>query len=413
MTDAEASRTRAGPLEGITVIDLGQIYLGPYAGFLMAKAGARVLKIEPLQGEAARSRAEVNPGALLPFEMLNANKRGIALDLKSERGREILRGLARHADVLIENFAPGVADRLGVGWSVLREDNSRLVYGTATGYGLSGPDRDGLAMDVTIQAAAGVMSVTGMADGPPLKAGVAVADFMGGVHLYAGIMTALVERSITGLGQRVEIAMQEAVVPSLASSFGMAFDKPADTVLRTGNRHGGLAICPYNVYRASDGNIALIAVQEIHWRRLTEAMGRPELADDPAYATNAARVARMDDVDALIEDWTARQGVHELFEQAKSRRIPCAPVRDVHDVLSDPHMHQRGMLEWVENPRLGRIVQHNSPLRFSAAEGVPTRPAPELGEDTAAILEELLGLDEAHVNTLAAEGVVRLAPRTG
>lgn len=397
---------RSGPLEGLLVLDLGQVYLGPYAGFLMAKAGATVVKIEPPGGEPSRVRGQVNAGATLPLEMLNANKLGLALDLKSEAGREILVDLARRADVLIENFGPGTADRLGIGWEAMHAANPRLVYGSATGYGLSGPDRDGLAMDITVQAASGAMSVTGLAEGGPMKSGVAIADFMAGVHLYAAVTSALVERSITGVGRRVEVAMQEAVLPSLASSLGMAFGKPEGINLRTGNRHGGLAICPYNVYRTADGHVAIIVMQEAHWRRLAEAMGREDLIDHPDYASNPARVARMDEVDALVEAWTSSLTTKELFAQAKARRIPCAPVRDVWQVMSDPHLHERGMLEWVENPRLGRIVQHNSPLGFPGAAGVPTRPAPELGEHAREVLGGILGLDAERIDALAASGVV-------
>ncbi|MEP6870188.1 MAG: CoA transferase, partial [Novosphingobium sp.] len=212
------------PLAGIRVIDLGQVYQGPYASFLMAKAGAEVIKVEPPGGEPGRLRAEVSGGAMLPFEMLNANKRSITINLKNARGRELLVELVRSADVLLENFSPGVMDRLGVGWETLHAVNPRLIYGSGTGFGLSGPDRGNLAMDITIQAASGVMSVTGMPDGPPVRAGPAIADFLGGIHLYAAVLTALVERGRTGIGRLVEVAMQEAVFPTLASSLGMAYE---------------------------------------------------------------------------------------------------------------------------------------------------------------------------------------------
>ncbi|HUN52198.1 MAG TPA: CoA transferase, partial [Candidatus Sulfotelmatobacter sp.] len=188
------------PLAGITVIDFGQIYQGPYATLLMAKAGANVIKVEPVTGEPARQRAAVGKGASLPMAMLNSNKRAITLNLKSSRGRELLKAMARRADVLLENFAPGVMDKLGVGWPVLHEINPRLIYASGSGYGLSGPDRDSLAMDLTVQAVSGIMSVTGFPDGPPVKAGPTLVDFMGGIHLYAGILTALYDRDRSGVG---------------------------------------------------------------------------------------------------------------------------------------------------------------------------------------------------------------------
>ena len=190
------------PLDGVKVIDVGQVYQGPYAAWLMAKAGADVIKIEPLTGEPVRQRNDVSRGAGAPFAMLNGHKRCITLDLKSPKGVAVLKRLARGADVLLENFAPGVMDRFGAGWSELSALNPRLIYASGTGYGLSGPDRDNLAMDITVQAVSGVMSVTGFPDGPPVKAGPALADFLSGTHLYAGIVTALYERQFTGALKR-------------------------------------------------------------------------------------------------------------------------------------------------------------------------------------------------------------------
>lgn len=397
------------PLEGITVIDLGQVYQGPYATFLMAKAGADVIKVEPPKGEPGRARAEVNAGAMLPFEMLNANKRSVVINLKSEAGKKILIELVRNADVLLENFAPGVMDRLGVGWEVLSAINPRLVYASGTGYGLSGPDRDGLAMDITIQAMSGMMSVTGMPDGPPLKAGPAVADFLGGTHLYAGVMTALVERARTGRGRLVEVSMQEAVFPTLASSLGMLFGKEKREVLRTGNRHSGLALAPYNVYPTIDGYVAIIVIQESHWHALLRVMGRTDLATDPRYSTNASRVMNMEEVDDLITAWTSTQNSADVFALAKENRVPCAPVRNVPDVLVDPHMHVRGMLEWIDHPRLGRTVLHNSPLRLHGTDNIAPVPSPMLGEHTEEVLAERLGATPEMIDAMAKAGAFSAA----
>src|SRR5256886_1850005 len=205
------------PLAGVTVLDFGQVYQGPYASLLMAQAGADVIKIEPPQGEPLRRRAPPGKSTTFPIAMLNSNKRAITLNLKHERGRALLFRMAEKGDVLLENFAPGVMDRLGVGWSVLREMNPRLIYASGSGYGLSGPDRDNLAMDLTVQAMGGLISTTRFADGPPVKAGPAVVDFLSGIHLYAATVTALFEREQTGKGRLVEVAMQEAAYPTLAS----------------------------------------------------------------------------------------------------------------------------------------------------------------------------------------------------
>src|ERR1700722_4906949 len=210
------------PLAGVTVVDLSQIYNGPYATFLLAMGGAHVIKVEPLDGEHLRRRSAVG-GAALPFAMLNANKHPVTLNLKSADGRELLLQMVRRADVLVENFAPGVMDRLGLGWPQLQAANRRLIYASSSGFGSSGPSRDFPAMDLTVQAMSGVMSVTGFADRPPVKAGPALCDFFAGIHLYGAITTALYEREKTQTGRHVEVAMQEAVYASLASNLGLYF----------------------------------------------------------------------------------------------------------------------------------------------------------------------------------------------
>ena len=394
------------PLAGVTVVDLGQVYQGPYATLLMAKAGAEVIKVEPLTGEAARLRAKVGKSATLPFGMLNSNKRGITLNLKDSRGQDLLKRMVAKADVLLENFAPGVMDRLGVGWPVLSEINPSLIYASGTGYGLDGPDRDNLAMDLTVQAASGVMSITGFPDGPPVKAGPAVVDFMSGVHLYAAVVTALYERTITGRGRMVEVAMQEAIYPSLASNLSFLHNSPGGVPPRTGNRHGGLAIAPYNVYAAQDGYIAIITVVETHWTNLLEAMGRHDLKGDPRFASNAKRVEHMQEVDALIEAWTRTLPKYEAFAITRRHRVPSAPVRDLGEVMNDPHMHARGMLERIDHPDLGNIVVPNSPLRFHGADRVETTPSPRIGQHNDEVYGHWLGLAPAEIEALHRDGVI-------
>ena len=295
------------PLAGITVLDFGQIFQGPYATLLMAKAGANVIKIEPPHGEPGRRRAAPGKSTTLPVAMLNANKRAITLNLKSERGRDLLRQMVARADVLLENFSPGTMDDLGVGYAALKAINPRLVYATGSGFGITGPDRDNLAMDFTIQAQSGIMSVTGFPDGPPVKAGPTLVDFMGGIHLYAAVVTALFQRERTGLGQLVEVAMQETVYSSLASSMDYHV-RTGEVPPRTGNRQSALASAPYNAFPTADGWVAIHVVTEAHWKNLAKAMGRPELADDPRFATNAARVANLEATDDVVAAWTRSAG---------------------------------------------------------------------------------------------------------
>lgn len=394
------------PLDGITVIDLTQIYQGPYATFLMAKAGANVIKIEPVNGEPSRIRAKVSGSASLPMAMLNTNKRGVTLNLKTESGRNLFKEMIKRADIVVENFAPGVMDRLGVGWSVLHEINPRLIYGSGTGYGLSGPDRDNLAMDVTIQASSGMMSVTGMPDGPPMRAGASIVDFLSGVHLYAGIMTALYERTQTGEGRLVEVAMQDTAYPTLASNLGFTYRGSGALPPRVGNRHGGLALAPYNVYEAKDGHIAVVCVTEPHWHKMLAAMGREDLKDDPRFSTNKARVENLLQTDEVVQQWASARTRDELVALSKQHGFPAAPVRNLIEVMNDPHMHARGMLEWFEDQDLGRIVLPGSPLMIHGADRVATVSSPKLGQHNQEIYGQWLGMSDASIEALKKEGTI-------
>lgn len=397
------------PLDGVRVIDFGQVYQGPYATYLMAMAGAEVIKIEPLNGEPVRQRRAIGREAAAPFAMLNGHKKCIALDIKSERGKEIVRRLAQDADVLLENFAPGIMDRLGLGWEALRAINPRLIYASGSGYGLSGPDKDNLAMDVTVQAASGLMSVTGFPDGPPVKAGPALVDFLSGIHLYAGVVTVLYERQFTGTGRLVEVAMQEVVFPAFASNLSFLYEN-GQVPPRTGNRHGGLSTAPYNVYPTKDGFVSIIAIRDGHWNNLLAAMGRQDLADDPRFAGRVARVRNMEETDGLIAAWSSRLDRDEAMELLRRHKVPSAPVRDLAEVANDPHMHQRGMLEWIEHPDYGRLVVPNNPIVFHEAEKTRAAPSAELGAHTEEVLSSLLGMSAEEIAALDRDGVIRRAP---
>lgn len=378
------------PMGGIRVLDLSQIYNGPYATYLMALGGAEVTKIEPPGGEPLRRRGEVG-GAALPFAMLNGCKRSVVLDLKTDAGKDALRAFAATADVLVENFAPGVMDRLGLGADTLMAANPRLIYASSSGYGRDGPYSRYPAMDLTIQAIAGVMHTTGFPDRPPVKAGPAMADFFAGIHLYGAIATALFARERTGEASRVEVAMQDAVYASLSSSLGMLWGSgDGDHPSRTGNRHGGLAESPYNVYSTADGYIAIICVSETHWLSLVAEMGDPAIAADPRFAGLSGRVAHMDLIDDLVGSWTRNQTTETLFQRLMAAKVPCAPVRTLTEVMHDPNMHARGTLKWIEHPQLGRIVVQQSPFRFKGVEPVRLDPSRPLGADTDAFLAATL-----------------------
>jgi formyl-CoA transferase len=392
----------------LVVLDLTQIYNGPYATFLLAQAGASVIKIEPPSGEHLRARRR-RTGVTEPFAVLNANKRCMTLDLKASAGRAVFLELVAKADVVVENYAPGVMERLGLGDDLLREVNPRLIVASGSGYGSTGPYRDYPAMDVTVQAMTGVLAVTGLADGTPVKAGPAVSDFFGGIHLYAAVTTALYRRAITGEGSSVEVSMMSAVYPSLLSNLGLA-EVGAKTTRRTGNRQGGLAMAPYNVYPTSDGAIAILSVTSAHWEAITACLDKRQWRDDPRFKTLAMRVQNMDALDAAIAEETSRSSKYALCEELVRARVPCAPVRELAEVIDDAHLHETGMLQWYEHPEHGRILIHRSPLVFKGEERVAYEPSRKLGEDTRAVLHELCGFDDERIAALAGQGA--FAPET-
>jgi CoA:oxalate CoA-transferase len=372
----------ATPLEGIIVLDFGQIFQGSYATLLMAKAGATVIKIEPPGGEPLRRRTAPGETTTMSFAMLNANKRAVTLNLKTEAGRHLLFEMVKKADVLLENFGPGAMDRLQVGWAALHPINPRMIYATASGYGISGPNKDALAMDLTVQAASGIMSVTGFADGPPVRAGVTVADFMGGIHAYAGIMTAL--------GRLVEIAMQEAVYYTMAGPIEQ-YRRHGVVPKRSGNNSPG-AVAPYGVYSVKDGFVAIHTGTDQHWINILQAAGRLDLRDEARFQTMHSRAQNSVEIDTIVVAWTSQLTKAEIAEQANRFRIPCAPVREVDEVMNDAHMHERGMLEWVDHPELGRVVMPRTPIRVHGTDVAATMPSPRVGQHNDEIYGEWLGL---------------------
>ncbi|HYF21412.1 MAG TPA: CoA transferase [Ramlibacter sp.] len=393
------------PLSGVTVIDLSHVYNGPYATFLMAMAGADVIKVEPFGGEHLRSRGDMG-GAALPFAMLNSNKKPVTLNLKTEQGRELLREMVARSDILVENFAPGVMERLGLGPAELHRVNPRLVYGSSSGYGKDGPYRDYPAMDLVMQAMCGVIDCTGYPDQPPVKSGAALCDFMAGIHLYAAVMTALYEREKTGVGRVVEVSMQDATYASLASNLGMLHARGEAAPARTGNRHGGLGVSPYNVYPSSDGYVVLNAPGDHHFRAILDVMGRGDLKDDPRLVSRSTRVQNFQLVDELIEGWTRTLTKAEIAAKMLAAKVPCSPVRPLAEVMVDENMHARGSLQWVDHPELGRVVLQHSPLVF---EGTPRRalqPSLPLGACNDEVFGAWLGHTPQELEALRQQGAI-------
>lgn len=392
------------PLAGITVLDFGQIYNGPYCGHLMAMAGARVIKVENPVGETLRnSHAWSGDGYV--FKALNGNKESITLNFRLFEGQRLLKELIRNVDVLIENFRPGTMAKYGVGSEVLTKINPRLIYAAGTGYGQNGPHADYVAMDITVQAMSGVVSITGQEGDPPLKSGPAICDMLGGVHLYGAITTALFRRERTGIGATLDIAMQDAVIPTLCSAIG-AYYKLGDNPPRTGNHHQARAIAPYNIYPTKDGHVAVICIREGHWRALASAMGRSELLEDDRFKTMEIRAQNMDSTDAVVQEWTLEHSTQEIFATCQEIGVPSSPVQTLADVLNDPHLKQRGMLREVTGPDSPPMMFFGTPIKFEDTCPPNLAMARKLGEDNESVYGELLGLSEEKVEKCRQTGVL-------
>lgn len=395
------------PLEGYRIIDLGQIYNGPYCSLLLALLGADVIKVEPLQGEIVRHR---DPVSLMPYPylMLNSSKKSVTLNLKHKQGKAIFRQLVETGDVVLENYAVGVMDRLGFGYDELKRINPRIVYATSSGYGRGGPYSHYSAMDITVQAVSGVMAITGYPDAPPVKAGPAISDFNSGIHLYAALVTALLRRERTGKGCMVEVSMHDAMYPSLTSNLGSYYQK-GYVVPRTANRHGGLAIAPYNVYPTSDGWMAIFCATDAHWPILCQLMGQEELHADDRFANTVGRAQHMEEIDALVSAWSQQFTRNDLTAILNEAGVPCGPVLTLDEVADDPHLKQRQMIIDLDHPVKGPIKVIGCPLKFYSEDGAlqcDVLPAPGIGQHNEEVYTSLLNYSAADLDRFRAEGII-------
>lgn len=393
------------PLSGVRVLDLGQIYQGPYCGMILSYLGAEVVKIERPGGETLRDRSE--DGETPEVQLLNPSKRGITLNLKTEEGKQALKDLVVESDVVIENFASGKMDELGVGYEDLTEVNPQLVYGHGSGYGDSGPYTEYPAMDLTIQAMGGVMHTTGFPDQPPVKAGPAVSDFLGGIHLATGILGALYQREHTGEGQYIEVGMFDCIYPTLTSPLSV-WAKNHDLPPRTGNQHSGMAIAPYNVFAVEDGYLAIICIAERHWDNFIELMGRHDLKDVERFSSKAKRANHVEEIDEIVHAWLEGRTQDETVELLLEHGIPTAPVQSIEEIVEDPQLEHRGMLNHFPNKGEGReeIPVPGSPIKYPGSDDPEVTPSPRVGEHTEEVLGEIAGYSEERIAELEERNVL-------
>jgi CoA:oxalate CoA-transferase len=385
---------------GLRVLDLTRVMSGPFCTAMLADLGADVTKIEiPGFGEESRHFAPHVKGESTYFAMLNRGKRSMTVNLKSSDGVEIVKDLARRADVLVENFRPGVMERLGLGQQALRELNPRLVYASISGFGQDGPFRDWPAFDLVIQAMSGLMSLTGEPDGRPTAVGESIADVASGMFAAWGIAAALYDRERTGQGCYLEVAMLDSVFSMLLTSLARRLftDRAAR---RVGNRHP--ETYPVDSFSTRDGDIVLVAFSDQIFRQLMDCIGRPELARDSRFSNNSNRNAHESELREAIASWTSGLTQGQALERLREAGVPAAPVWSLDQLLASGHLQARGAMQEGINAVLGKIPLVPQPVRFSGFSHLSQMRTPVLGEDTDTVLRSDLGLTESKIAALRA-----------
>ncbi|HEY9524909.1 MAG TPA: formyl-CoA transferase [Thermopolyspora sp.] len=405
-------------LDGVRVLDMTHVQSGPSCTQILGWLGADVVKVEAPSGDITRRQLRDLPDVdSLYFTMLNCNKRSVTLNMKSERGKEIFAELVRRSDIMVENFAPGAIDRMGFTWERLQELNPRLIYASIKGFG-PGTYANYKAYEVIAQAMGGSMSTTGFEDGPPLATGAQIGDSGTGIHTVAGILAALYQREHTGRGQRVQVAMQHAVLnlcrvklrDQQRLAHGPLAEYPnedfGDEVPRSGNASGGGQ--PGWAVKCAPGgpnDYIYVIVQPPGWAPLARIIGRPELADDPEWATPEARLPKLDKMFQLIEEWSAKRGKWEVLDRLNAENIPCGPILSTRELIQDRTLAENGIVVTVDHPERGSFVTVGSPLQLSDSP-VDVVRSPLLGEHNADIYSGDLGIPAAELAELKTNGVI-------
>jgi crotonobetainyl-CoA:carnitine CoA-transferase CaiB-like acyl-CoA transferase len=391
-------------LLGIRILDLSRVLAGPFLTMLLADMGAEIIKLEfPGRGDDAREFPPFLNGQSMYYVNLNRGKKSITLNLKHPEGKRVFIELVKRCDVLLENFRPGTMERLGLSYEELKKLNPRLVYASISGFGQTGPYRSRPGYDIIGQAMGGLMSITGWPDSPPTRAGTAIGDILSALYTCIGVLAALQVREKTGEGQNVDVALVDSVYASLENIPQKVFVE-GEVPGRIGNRYE--FIYPYDSFEARDGWVIIGIANDVIWRRFVETTELEELRD-PRFDRNPSRVYHHETIRDAIRGWVSERSVEEVVSTLNGNRVPACPIYDLKQASEDPHIRgARGMTLEREQPGLGEVTLLGNPIKMSATDPAPRGPAPELGGDTASVLESLLGLSKKEIDDLREKGAL-------
>ena len=396
---------RLGAMEGITVLDLTRVLAGPFSTMMLADMGANVIKIEQAcKGADERQNGPFQNGESAYYMNLNRNKKGMSLNLKSPKGKEIFQEMVKKADVVVENYRPGTMDKLGLGYNDLKKINPRIIYGAVSGFGQYGPYSRRPGYDIISQAMSGLMSTTGWPGGPPTRSGTAMGDVLGGLSVTIGILAAIHNRTYTGEGQMVDVALVDSAVASL-EIINMIYFTENRLPQRIGNRYE--AIYPYDSFQAKDSMVIIAVGNDKLWTLLCNIMGRPDLIEDPRYKLNRDRVKNNPEVKVIVEEWTSTRTVSEIVDQLLAAGIPSAPIYNIEQVSQDPHIAgARELFVEIEHPKAGPTKLTGPHIKLSETKSSVRTPSPSLGQHNYDVLSSMLGFTAEQIEALKAEGVL-------
>lgn len=395
-----------GPLEGIKILDLSWILSGPFCTMVLADMGAEVIKVErPEWGDLGRGNGPFISGESSYFLSINRGKKSLTLDLQKEKGKQVFLKLVRQADAVVENFTPGTMERLGLDYPVLSGVNSRIILASISGFGQSGPNKDKPALDVIVQAMGGVMSITGEPGRPPVRPGVSYGDIIAGLYCVIAILGVLQERSRSGKGQAIDISMLDCQVAVLENAFARYF-ATGEVPGPLGTRHP--VFTPFQAFRSKDGYVvvALVGGVSNQWPLFCAIAGLIELIDDPRFQDGWSRTQHYAELQPVLAKAMRKKTTQEWLNELSAVGIPCGPLNNIARVAGDPQVLHRGMITEVNHPRLGKVRMVNTPVKLSRTPARVEKSAPDLGQDTRAILKEWLGFTDKDVDSLVKVGVI-------